>query len=359
MSRRVFLHIGAPKSGTSFLQDRFAANRDLLAEQGLTYPATRADNHFEAALDLIERPWAGELEKARGQWDALVAAAAKAKGDVLISHEILAAATPEQIERARMGFVGDEWHVIYTMRDLGRQLPAEWQEMVKHRSAMRFRGFMKKVQAQPPASSDFWFWRVQSLPDVLTRWGKDVDPAHIHLVTVPPPGGPGGALWERFCSVVGLDPDLDYDDAGTTNASIGVPEVAALRRLNQLLRAEGVSRDVYVPKVRELIVREVFSRRDTDTAKVPDEWHDYVDEIADGWVEWIEGSGVDVVGDVNDLVPQWGDEPVPHPDRPNHREVAEAAIEALAAVLADLDQQPSVQIDPPKSIKNLARKLRP
>jgi hypothetical protein len=359
MTRRIFMHIGAPKSGTSYLQDRFAANRALLADQGLTYPATSTDTHFLPALDLIERPWAGELEKARGHWDALVAEAAKARGDVLISHEILAAATPEQIRRARTSFAGDEWHVVYTARDLGRQLPAEWQEMVKHRSALRFRGFMDKVQDQPPASSDFWFWRVQSLPDVLARWGAETEPAHVHLVTVPGPDGPRTALWDRFCSVVGLDPDLDYAESETTNASIGASEVAALRRLNRILRREGVSRETYVAKVRELVVREVFAARASATARVPERWHAYVDEIASGWLEWIEASGIDVVGDARELLPHWGGAPIPNPDEPDHEEVAAAAIQALAAVLVDIDRQPLVQIEVPRRMKRFARKLRP
>src|SRR5690606_18168222 len=138
--------------------------------------------------------------------------------------------------------------------------------------------------------SDFWFWRVQSLPDVLTRWGAETRPEHVHLVTVPASGGPREALWERFCSVVGLDPNLDYVDSENTNASIGTSEVAALRRLNRILRREGVSRETYVAKVRELVVREVFAHRESETARVPAVWHPYVDEIVAGWVEWIEGS---------------------------------------------------------------------
>src|SRR5215212_4838560 len=97
MPRRVFLHIGTPKSGTSYLQEKLALNREALAAQGLTYPDTRTGNHFEAALDLIEERWAGQGEVARGQWSALVAEARKAPGDALISHEILAAAKPAQV----------------------------------------------------------------------------------------------------------------------------------------------------------------------------------------------------------------------------------------------------------------------
>ena len=51
--RRVYLHVGTPKSGTSYLQDKLALNRDELERQGLDYVRTRTGDHFEAALDLI------------------------------------------------------------------------------------------------------------------------------------------------------------------------------------------------------------------------------------------------------------------------------------------------------------------
>ena len=54
---------------------------------------------FEAALDLIDRPWAGHREKVRGEWDALVGRVRRASGTVLVRREILASATTDQIDR--------------------------------------------------------------------------------------------------------------------------------------------------------------------------------------------------------------------------------------------------------------------
>ena len=48
MSRRVLIHVGTPKTGTSHLQDVLFRNRDRLAEQGVLYPADRFDAHFLA-----------------------------------------------------------------------------------------------------------------------------------------------------------------------------------------------------------------------------------------------------------------------------------------------------------------------
>ena len=65
MTRRVFMHIGAPKSGTSYLQDRFQLNQQSLAAQGLHYPVTPSGSHFEAAIDLTQNRWAGAIDGAR------------------------------------------------------------------------------------------------------------------------------------------------------------------------------------------------------------------------------------------------------------------------------------------------------
>ena len=53
MTRRVLLHVGAPKTGTSFVQDILFNHRDALRDRGILYAADRHDAHFLAALDLM------------------------------------------------------------------------------------------------------------------------------------------------------------------------------------------------------------------------------------------------------------------------------------------------------------------
>ncbi len=211
--------------------------------------------------------------------------------------------------------------------------------MVKHRSGLRFAGFMKHVQKAAPADSDFWFWRVQSLPDVLTRWGEAIPPERVHLITVPGPDGPPTVLWDRFCSVVGVDPGAGYEESETSNASLGIAEVAALRRLNLILREQGVSRDTYVDRVRELVVRQALAARESERARVPEQWHGYVEDITSGWLDWIAASGIDLVGEAADLRPRWAQKPGAHPDAPDPADIADAALAALAAVLVELDRE--------------------
>ncbi|MFI5042840.1 MAG: hypothetical protein ACHQNA_13520 [Acidimicrobiales bacterium] len=354
MARRVFLHVGTPKSGTTHLQERFALNRDLIARQGLTYPSTRAGDHFEAALDLIDEPWPGEREQARGQWVSLVGEVRRTSGDILISHELLAAATPAQIARVMTTFGGDEVHVILTARDLACQIPAEWQEQLKYRGRRSFKDYMSEIVEGRRINPELWFWRVQSIPDVLTRWSNGLSPERVHVVTVPPKGGPPDELWRRFASVVGIDPDAEYAESPAANTSLGVVEASVLRRLNRLLAGKGVSREVYVDLVREVVGRETLGkRRDVVPIVVPEARWPFVGLVTQEWLDWLTGAGVDVVGDLDDLRPEPpGPEHVwVHPDRAPADQVAQASLESLAAVIravAPTHQSP---------VRRLARRL--
>jgi hypothetical protein len=339
MSRRVYLHVGTPKSGTSYLQDKLALNRALLEQQGMDYLHTRTGNHFEPALDLIGERWAGEEKNARGQWDALALEARKARRHVLVSHEILAAAEPESVARALGSFPGHEVHVVITARDLGRQVPAEWQERVKHRGRRDYGEFLRALQKNYRRTDwTMWFWRVQHLPRIVETWGADLPPERVHLVTVPPHGAPRDLLWKRFGGVLGLDPRATYAESETVNASLGGAEVTLLRRLNIELAERKVPRETYVGWVRETIVKEVLAKRPGKLpVTVPPAGRPAIEAITAEWLGFLRSSGVDVVGDLDDLLPAWpADEPWSDPDDADPAVVAEAAIQALAHVLDEL-----------------------
>jgi hypothetical protein len=48
----VYLHIGEPKTGTTYIQKTLWTNRRRLARNGLFYPASKDTDHWAAAQDL-------------------------------------------------------------------------------------------------------------------------------------------------------------------------------------------------------------------------------------------------------------------------------------------------------------------
>jgi hypothetical protein len=361
MSRRVYLHVGAPKTGTTYLQDRLAANRGELGKHEIHYPLGLKSSHFSAALDLLDISWGGIREDARGDWDSLMGRVRRHQGTVVISHEILAAAKPAQIRKAMDDLDGSEVHLVYSARDLGRQIPAEWQEGIKHRRRRSFARFLTQVQTGRRSKPTMWFWRVQGLPDVLGRWSGGLPPEHVHLVTVPQPGGHRDTLWHRYCRAFGIDPAWAPDDAGRENVSIGTAETALLRKLNQRLKKAGLPPEDYRQLVRQRMVHETLAQRPNMTrATLPPASLPWANEVAEEWIDWIEGSGIDVVGDVDDLrTPEPADgEKWRNPDMPPRPDVVDAAVDALVAMTMEAARRPDPNEQITARIGRAARRLR-
>ena len=340
MSKRVLLHVGTPKTGTSYLQDVLFRNRRILTAEGILYPADRFDAHFLAALDLMRLPWGGLEREAVGAWDRLAEQVRGWHGDTaIISHEILATASRAQAGRALESLGhgdGTEVHVVLSVRDLVRQIPAEWQENVKHRQALTYGAFLDQIR-DPERKSRIatWFWGVQELPDILNRWGHDLPPERIHLVTVPPAGGPSQLLWKRFSVAFGLD-GIDLDLEGErSNPSLGAPETALVRRINKAANRELNPGD-YRPLVRELLAHQTLSRRTrSPRLALPPDVHPWTQEVTASWIAEIERRGYDVVGDLHDLLGAPPVEQYADPDNPTEKQVAAAAVDAIKALLLE------------------------
>lgn len=337
--RRTFLHVGAPKSGTTFVQTALWDHRDILREHGVLFPGTRYDDHFFAAVDLQQLAFHGQPRpEAAGRWEQVAAAARSWPGTSVISHDVFASASAEQVEQALADLAPAEVHVVYTARDLARQVPSHWQEAVKHGSTERFDEWYAAVSRRDGSGfSSRWFWQTQEVPAVLARWSATLPPERVHLVTVPPEGVPRDTLWRRFCSVVGIDPGLvDLDAVQHTNTALGAAEVELLRRVNGSLDG-ALPQVVYEHVVKGVFAHDTLARRAGRRFAAPPQTYNASAATAREWVDELRRSGVDVVGELRDLLPAGPphDEPV----EPSEAEVAAAAVWASGQVLLRLEDE--------------------
>lgn len=359
MSRVVYLHIGAPKTGTTYLQDRLAVNTDSLEQHGVTIPSRSrfvpADLfHFRAALDLLGQDWGGHPGHAEGAWDDLVRRVRRAEGTAIVSHEILAPAPPDKIAKA-MNDLGDaEVHIVYSARDLGRQLPAAWQESIKQGRTWSFRKFLNKVERGQP-----WFRRALDLPHVLNNWSSKLPPERVHVVTVPH-GRTGNVLFERFCTAFGVDPSWAPKDSERANRSLGIAETQLIRRLNRRLEL-GVRREaVYDDLIREMLAQRELVNRRSLPVRLPPERFEWAEDQAQLWVDWLEGSGVEVIGDVEELRPRRPDpeEKWLDPDKVRARRQLDAAMDALEAMTREAAARTPADQSLSHRVARQARRLR-
>jgi hypothetical protein len=303
MSRRAYLHVGSPKTGTTFLQQLLWAQRDLARDQGLLLPLRGIHDHYLACMDLrglSDRPHLPE--HAVGSWDRLVEAALGWSANVLVSHELFAAATAEQAERAVGSFAAAfEVHVVLTARDLVRQIPAEWQQHLKSRVGVSLPEFIAGIRDDE--ARDRWFWWVQDFAGVARRWGGSLPATQIHVVTVPPEGSPQSILWERFASVLGLEAEAFQREGFRANTSLGAEQAELLRRVNLELGDRLPDPGPYHAVVTQILAHRILAGRPGLALRLekPDR------EFAAGLSRTVAGDlkemGVDVVGDLDDLMP--------------------------------------------------------
>lgn len=333
MAKRVYLHIGAPKSGTTYLQSILWRSREALRSGGVLFPGEHRQFHTHAALDLQGLRFKGYADPAvPGAWQRLADEAAAWDGTVIVSQELLSPARPAQIDRALESLAPAEVHIVVTARDLARQVPAAWQEDLKNRNALEFGEFLAHLR-EPDGSHPLarGFWRMQDAVDVLARWARDIPPERVHLITIPQQRDPG-ILWTRFCEVTGLDADACEVSGATVNGSLGAGEANLLRRLNLALGAE-LPWPQYNSLVTGVIGIDVLAARNGTRIRLPGQDHAWIAERAAVMIDGLRAAGYHVVGDLDELVPEAA---AAEPAAASDAEMLDAALDCLVALLTRL-----------------------
>lgn len=332
------IHIGAPKTGTSFLQSTLWANRETLATVGVGLPGREQPDHFRASEDLreVDRDPRDPRPPRKGTWESLARQVRETHNRLMaITDEQLSAATPGQARRAVASLSPAEVHVVYTIRDLARLLPAEWQESVKHRHSGRFDDWLASVLLDDESRRS-WFWRVHDVVEVLSRWSRSLPPERIHLVTVPPRGAPPMLLWERFASLLGVDAGVVSAGGARGNVSLSVEQAELLRRVNATL-PPNFPEWHHIAFVRELLAHNVFARHSAGRRIVlPDQYYASAHANAERLVEGLKDEGYDVVGDLSELLPEAGSATEGSVQSAEDVTMLDAGVEATAALVTHL-----------------------
>lgn len=228
MVERTVVHIGLPKTATTYLQTIFWGNRDLLAERGLVIPGVERRDHLWASRTVRQDP---NHERAsahqRGAWQRVLEELHARPGTGLVSHEFFAAASPEQA-RAMVEALPGRVEVVVTAREPLGLFAASWQESLKNGSTTPMPDYGRSESSR---STDIWNWRTLDLRLVLERWGAAVPPERTHVLVLDPTA-PRDDVWHRFVEILGVDA-TGVDLSGSfANSSMGVAEAEALRRVN-------------------------------------------------------------------------------------------------------------------------------
>jgi len=328
------LHVGLPKTGTSYLQSLLWDSRETLAGHGVLVPGDRRAAQHHAAWDLMGRSARGaDQPMVPGSWQAIVSEVSGWSGThAIMSEEFLAFARPRDAKRAVDAFSPAQVHVVVTVRDLARVLVGAWQQQLGKGQTWTWEEYAAAVRdpERGPAEAGIAFWLRQDVGRVLDSWESAVPRDCIHVVTVPPSGSPRDLLVERFALATRLEPAWLHGGGELGNVSVGVAEAEVLLRLNLALDNRLNERQ-YTRVVANGLRPVLQNRPQSARMGLPDDHRGWVTERAGQLIDELRSRGCHVVGDLDDLLPSTSSGDEIRPDEVQPEALAEAALAALEA----------------------------
>lgn len=345
MGVTVYLHIGSPKSGTTYLQALLSHNRRELAANGVLWPGETWQEQAFAVRDLLNANQHGyRPPEVEGAWQRLIDEVHAWEGHaVVISMEWLVAARPQQIRRAVESLAPHEVRIILTARDIARTVPAQWQESVQNWETWTWKQYLADVTSSEPLQSAAGrrLFNQHDVGRVLRTWNEVVAKDRMIVVTIPPPGSDPAVLWTRFAQAIGVD-TVGYDVAGgETNSSLGAASAEVMRRVNLATRDRGLHWGSGERILKRTLAKNTLNRRSRDEPRLalPAESHDWAQQQAKRLVADIEALGVATIGDLADLIPAHPVVSAVDPAETEAEQRCEAAIEGIAGLAVHMGSE--------------------
>lgn len=212
MAKRVFLHIGRAKTGSSSIQRTLRDNTKRLAALGFCYPGEKR-NHNYVVQSLADKDLCGA--------EALLREVREAESDVIVSGEGFQNLRPA-IVREWLGTL--DVQVIVYLREQAEVLASSYQQRVK--DGLVTSSFEEYAET---------FSTIDYVP-FLDAWSEAFGRDHLTVRIYDTASFANESVVLDLLTIVGIDPGSLVIDGTDANPSIAGPLLEAKRRLNLAYR---------------------------------------------------------------------------------------------------------------------------
>jgi len=302
----VLLHIGPYKTGSTALQSALFARREELGQYGVAYPGNWR-RLFGIGHALMRWAPRGHPLPDVSRWDRFAAEVREMRDRrVCLSTEDFGRI--RRLERSRKiveDLGADRLHVVAVARAYHRLLPSHWQERVKNHERRTYDEWLREVlKGDETDEANRSFWTSHDMAWMTSRWLPYLPPDRLTVIVTD--DSDRGVVPRTFEGLLGLPEGLlTLED--NVNASLSFQGTELLRRLNLRFEDRGWSDRSYTTYLQRGVVPALQaagrSPLETPLPPLPGWAEDLVRERSEARIAAIREAGVNVVGDLDRLLP--------------------------------------------------------
>lgn len=263
MKRKLFLHVGPHKTGTTLIQKVCLDNQGELIKSGIFYPKNyvRIFGHH-LIRDLIKGK---ELSKSDSDFFKEI------DSDVLLSSEDFISFSVKDFEYIKTFFSDFDIHIIYSWRRASLKMYSIWQELIKHGKSVSFFEFYHEHLAKPAQSY------MLSADLQIERFAKVFGIKKVHLIDYDKAAKDKNLL-ELFFSIINCKYSEKYleksESKVSSNRSLNPFDTETIRILNKIMSSKyGMHgndvREAYLAHYSELDITELHQIMKTQVTTLP------------------------------------------------------------------------------------------
>ena len=313
MAKKIIVHAGFHKTGTTAIQSSFFAATKELGEAGITYPQVGGKAHHKAIYSLMGKTWGwedrGGVLATDKKWRDFIKQVKRAKSTALISSEFLCELTEEQIARFKKDLGCSDVTIYFTLRPLLKIIPSAYQQHLKIGIKSNYEKWLHSILDEPGVSTitpSFWIRHMHG--DVLAKWVEHFGRENVIVIVVDEKKPE--FMYQEFNNLLSLKlgllkPQLDQD----SNRSLTLDEITLLNTINKK-----------------------FSKKRS--------WHDYETFIRNGSIKYLTNKVVPDPEAARLLTPQWAVDIAKNVSKRNVEQIKLLGIK----IIGDLDSFESAQI---------------
>lgn len=301
MAKKVIIHPGFPKSGTTALQASLMQAQKELANQGLHFAPPWNNAHHRAAWAITRYVFGwksnGGESTPISAWENLCDEIKNVKSDALITSEFLIKADPTTIQQIKRDLGQVEIKIVFTLRPFAKLLPSRYQQSLKKGRTWTYDEWLKTI------FKDSGSVGLTDYAEILQNWVEAFGKENVSLIIADETNPE--FLYRSFEQALGLAVEtLKPAKIKRLNRSLTASEVEILRQVN-LRKPKKWKWKQYNLFVRGKFVRNLSDKPSAfkeDPKLVLPSWAiEKLQPYASSQISRIEKLGIDILGDPKSL----------------------------------------------------------